>query len=186
MPILNEVSKEQDQLLHTISKPQKAPRSCLKKAIEGLVNIVIQRDVEGEEDPNRKRVRFAEKLDNDQSLDSQDRERIEHNLKYNDDTIFDNISIFRDLNNSGLIIHPKIKDKKDVHPLKLKLPVVVDDDEEQDKDVKEDSLVHQIGDPSIKEFWGIEPIPKQAAPHTSVADNSGVSPIQTRKPNNSS
>lgn len=47
------------------------------------------------------------------------RERIEHNLKYNDDTIFDNISIFRDVNNSGLV-HRKLKDKKDVHPLKLK------------------------------------------------------------------
>jgi hypothetical protein len=54
---------------------------------------------------------------NDDSLDSDMRERIEHNLKYNDDTIFDNISIFRDLNSSGIILlKPKIKDKKDVHP----------------------------------------------------------------------
>lgn len=42
----------------------------------------------------KKHVRFAEKLDNDASLDSSMRERIEHNLKYNDDTIFDGISIF--------------------------------------------------------------------------------------------
>lgn len=46
------------------------------------------------EAPAVKRVRFAEKLDNDSSLDSSMRERIEHNLKYNDDTIFDGISIF--------------------------------------------------------------------------------------------
>lgn len=60
-----------------------------------------------------KRVRFAEKLDNDSSLDSSMRERIEHNLKYNDDTIFDNISIFQDLNNSGINYHPKkVKDNE--------------------------------------------------------------------------
>jgi hypothetical protein len=55
----------------------------------------------------KKRVRFKEKLDNDDSLDSDMRERIEHNLKYNDDTIFDNISIFRDVNSSW-IVHRKI------------------------------------------------------------------------------
>jgi hypothetical protein len=112
-------------------------------------------------------VRFAEKLDNDESLDSQDRERIEHNLKYNDDTIFDNISIFRDLNDSGLVIRPRIKDKKDVHPLKLKIPIDIDEEEEEEEEGE---------DP--REFWGIEPIPK--------ANTDGVSPIQTRKPNNSS
>ena len=47
------------------------------------------------------------------------RERIEHNLKYNDDTIFDNISIFRDLDNSGYV-PKKLKDDKDVHPSVLK------------------------------------------------------------------
>lgn len=57
-------------------------------------------------------------MDNDDSIDSDLRERMEHNLKYNDDTIFDNISIFRDVNNSGLY-HPKIVDKE-VHPLKMK------------------------------------------------------------------
>jgi len=46
------------------------------------------------EEKPKKHVRFAEKLDNDASLDSSMRERIEHNLKYNDDTIFDGISIF--------------------------------------------------------------------------------------------
>ena len=43
------------------------------------------------------------------------RERIEHNLKYNDDTIFDNISIFRDLNGSG-IVHPKKVAEKERYP----------------------------------------------------------------------
>ena len=76
---------------------------------------------EEDDDPDRKRVHFATKIENDDSLDSDIKERIEHNLKYNDDTIFDNISIFRDLNNSGIVFLPKkLKDKKDVHPLVLR------------------------------------------------------------------
>ena len=60
------------------------------------------------------------------------RERIDHNLKYNDDTIFDNISIFRDLNNSGIILlKPKIKDKKDVHPRLLKSQAEIDQSQEK-------------------------------------------------------
>lgn len=39
-------------------------------------------------------VGFAEVVDNDASLNDSIRERIEHNLKYNDDRIFDNLSIF--------------------------------------------------------------------------------------------
>jgi hypothetical protein len=73
-------------------------------------------------------VRFAEKLDNDSSLDSSMRERIEHNLKYNDDTIFDNISIFRDLNGSG-IVHPKKVAEKERYPKKA-LAIEDSDDEE--------------------------------------------------------
>lgn len=69
-------------------------------------------------------------------MDSEDRERIEHNLKYNDDTIFDNISIFRDVNNSGIILHRKLIDKKDVHPLKLKRPII-DEDEDEDEEEEE-------------------------------------------------
>lgn len=156
-------------------------KSCLRQAAltehEGVVSV----NVLAEDDASRKRVRFAEKLDNDASLDSQDRERIEHNLKYNDDTIFDNISIFRDLNDSGLVLRPRIKDRKDVHPLKLKLPADADEDEE----MQEEAIAHQAEDPAIKEFWGIDPITKQT-PATNPAENSGVSPIQARKPNNSS
>ena len=40
------------------------------------------------------KVIFKEHLDNDNSLNESIRERIEHNLKYNDDTIFDNLEIF--------------------------------------------------------------------------------------------
>lgn len=41
-------------------------------------------------------VRFADKFENEDSIDSELRERMDHNIKYNDDTIFDNISIFKD------------------------------------------------------------------------------------------
>jgi hypothetical protein len=78
-------------------------------------------------------VRFAEKLDNDSSLDSSMRERIEHNLKYNDDTIFDNISIFRDLNGSG-IVHPKKVAEKERYP---KRALVIEDSEDEEVAVVE-------------------------------------------------
>ena len=82
-------------------------------------------------------MRFAEKLDNDDSLDSIMRERIEHNLKYNDDTIFENISIFRDLNNSGiLLLRPKLKQHKEAHPLLLSKNANWDEeDKEENKEV---------------------------------------------------
>ncbi len=73
-------------------------------------------------------MRFAEKLDNDSSLDSSMRERIEHNLKYNDDTIFDNISIFRDLNGSG-IVHPKKVAEKERYPKKT---LAIEDSEDEE------------------------------------------------------
>lgn len=73
-------------------------------------------------------MRFAEKLDNDSSLDSSMRERIEHNLKYNDDTIFDGISIFQDLN-SSLTFHTKKVAEKERYP-KMKLEEEDEEDEE--------------------------------------------------------
>lgn len=85
-----------------------------------------------------KTVRFAEKLDNDDSIDSEMRERIEHNLKYNDDTIFDNISIFRDVNNSGLVIHKKIVDHEK-HPLKMKNKLFLEEDEDDEEEEKEEN-----------------------------------------------
>jgi hypothetical protein len=43
-------------------------------------------------------VTFKQRLlDNNSSLNSSIRERVEHNLKYNDDTIFANLDIFRDI-----------------------------------------------------------------------------------------
>lgn len=53
-------------------------------------------------------------------------------MKYNDDTIFDNISIFRDLNNSGIVAH-RLKDRKDVHPSKLKKPIIDEDEDDEDE-----------------------------------------------------
>ena len=82
-----------------------------------------------DQDKGERRVRFAEKLDNDSSLDSSMRERIEHNLKYNDDTIFDNISIFRDLNGSG-IVHTKKVAEKERYPKKA---MFIEDTDEDDK-----------------------------------------------------
>jgi hypothetical protein len=79
----------------------------------------------------QKRVRFAEKLDNDSSLDVSMRERIEHNLKYNDDTIFDGISIFQDLNGSGMAQHPKKVKEKEKYP---KVPPPSESDEDEEKD----------------------------------------------------
>ena len=83
-------------------------------------------------------MRFKEKLDNDYELDSETRERIEHNLKYNDDTIFDNISIFRDVNSSGLVLlRHKIVDKE-VHPARLLLGKKIEiDDDDEDEENKE-------------------------------------------------
>lgn len=79
-----------------------------------------------------KRVRFAEKLDNDDSLNSSMRERIEHNLKYNDDTIFEGISIFQDLN-SSVVAHVKKVAEKEKHPLKMKqAPAFFDEDEDEE------------------------------------------------------
>ena len=55
----------------------------------------------------------------------------------------------------------------------------------EDEEMQEEAIAHQAEDPAIKEFWGIDPITKQT-PATNPAENSGVSPIQARKPNNSS
>ena len=44
-----------------------------------------------------KHVRFCSRIENEDSLDSDQRERLLHNLKYHDDTIFDNMNIFKEL-----------------------------------------------------------------------------------------
>lgn len=63
------------------------------------------------------------------------RERIEHNLRYNDDTIFDGISIFQDLNNSGMNLHPKKVREKEKYP-KLQFNYE-DEDEEENNEIKQ-------------------------------------------------
>jgi hypothetical protein len=64
------------------------------------------------------------------------RERIEHNLKYNDDTIFDGISIFQDLNSSGALhVHTKKVAEKERYP-KMKY-----DEEEEDEEDEECAIV---------------------------------------------
>lgn len=49
-------------------------------------------------------------LDNNSSLNSSIKERVEHNLKYNDDTIFANLDIFKDIGEVSHKVHGK-KDK---------------------------------------------------------------------------
>ncbi|CDW76981.1 UNKNOWN [Stylonychia lemnae] len=199
---------------------QKQLKSCLKKenvnhnvSSQSLINIkIVQKqmeneDIDEEDDPNRKRVRFAEKLDNDQSLDSDDRERIEHNLKYNDDTIFDNISIFRDLNNSGLTTPHRLVDRKDVHPSRLKTPLPIEDDEDEDEEEEKNVVVKVYAQEEIKQLesnkkndqnkssegqnrnsWLLQSGNKNSIKpinEYNINEDNGVSPIQKKKPNNS-
>jgi hypothetical protein len=75
-------------------------------------------------------------------------------LKYNDDTIFDNISIFRDLNNSEIITPHRLVDKKDVHPSRLKNQPPIEDDEddeeEEEKEVEQKVVVKVYGQEEMK------------------------------------
>jgi len=48
-------------------------------------------------------VKFATRVINYEELDDAMKERMEHNLRYNDDSIFDNISIFKDVEKPGHI-----------------------------------------------------------------------------------
>ena len=62
------------------------------------------------------------------------RERIEHNLKYNDDTIFDGISIFQDLNSSGVVQQPKKVKEKEKYPKAMPISDDEDSIEEREKE----------------------------------------------------
>ncbi len=44
----------------------------------------------------KRHVRFRSRAENEEVLDPEQRERMEHNLQYTDDTIFENMSIFKD------------------------------------------------------------------------------------------
>ena len=99
---------------------------------------------------------------------------MEHNLKYNDDTIFDNISIFRDVNNSGLY-HPKIVDKE-VHPLKMKQKFEIEEDEDEEESQKKESPIQstlQIDDEEKKD----ESITEKYFDTQEEDQKLGVSPI---------
>lgn len=77
---------------------------------------------------------FNERLANDESLDFSIRERIEHNLVYNDDTIFDNMGIFQDLG----LTNNKVHGSKDKFNARKLLGTPIDDisvsDEEDEVD----------------------------------------------------
>lgn len=85
------------------------------------------------------RVAFNRRLDNDDSLNESIRERIEHNLKYNDDTIFDNLEIFQDIATNNKV--HGAKDKFDAKKL-LGTPIdeipVSEDEEEEKEDFQQD------------------------------------------------
>lgn len=78
-------------------------------------------------------------IDNNTSLDSVIRERVEHNLKYNDDTIFDGLSIFEDVGSTYKKVHGA-KDKFNAKKL-LGTPIdeipVSEEDEEKPKHLVE-------------------------------------------------
>ena len=86
------------------------------------------------------RVAFNRRLDNDDSLNESIRERIEHNLKYNDDTIFDNLEIFQDIGETNNKVHGA-KDKFDAKKL-LGTPIdeipVSEDEAEEKRDFQQD------------------------------------------------
>ena len=48
-------------------------------------------------------MKFATRVINYEELDDAMKERMEHNLRYNDDSIFDNISIFKVVEKPGQI-----------------------------------------------------------------------------------
>jgi hypothetical protein len=103
-------------------------------------------------------VRFLPILDNNQSLDSDVRERIEHNLKYKDDTIFENLEIFRDLNPTV----QKVSGKKDNFNAKSLLATkpedipISDDEEGIDKEIEEQKVLDEAGSLSFTDYECIE------------------------------
>ena len=111
-----------------IEEPEIILRSCFK----GCRKL---KDPQEQEHIDKVRVVFKRMLDNNESLDSQIAERVEHNMKYNDDTIFDGLSIFQDVNT-----YKKVHGAKDKFNAKslLSTPIEeipVSDEEEEDKKV---------------------------------------------------
>ncbi|CAI2376183.1 unnamed protein product [Moneuplotes crassus] len=82
-------------------------KSCMKKATNT------------EKPKATKTVTFADRLIvNEDSLDSDMMERIHHNLEYNDDRIFENLSIFQQLSRDNSEIKPATEDTKKVEDRK--------------------------------------------------------------------
>lgn len=75
-----------------------APKFVLRSCFKGER---VKKNVEVHQITMKSRAIFKEHLDNDNSLNVSIRERIEHNLRYNDDTIFDNMGIFQDIGASN-------------------------------------------------------------------------------------
>ena len=96
-----------------------------------------QKDIELHKVTLKSQVLFKRTLDNDHSLDDLIRERIEHNLKYNDDTIFENLDIFQNIGETNNKVHGS-KDKFNAKKL-LGTPIEVSEDEENVEKQKEQS-----------------------------------------------
>ena len=119
---MNKVASTGDTTDH---KPRFILRSCFKgvRAIKNSKQHKVTME---------SHVIFREMLDNDDSLNESIRERIEHNLKYNDDTIFDNLEIFQDIGETNNKVHGS-KDKFNARKL-LGTPIdeiPVSDEEEE-------------------------------------------------------
>lgn len=114
---------------------------------------------------------FCETLANDESLDFSIRERIEHNLKYNDDTIFDNLEIFQDIGETNNKVHGS-KDKFNARKL---LGTPIDEIPVSDE---EDEQHGETGSAKIKEPREPSDDKKSATQHQeeSKAEH-GISPI---------
>jgi len=78
---LEEIKKQNLDLSMKLQKTQKITEDTEIKPKKALI----------------RHVRFASKVENEDILDEEEKERMEHNLKYRDDTIFDNMSIFSEL-----------------------------------------------------------------------------------------
>eukprot|EP00826_Nyctotherus_ovalis_P013739 TRINITY_DN13757_c0_g1_i1.p2 TRINITY_DN13757_c0_g1~~TRINITY_DN13757_c0_g1_i1.p2 ORF type:complete len:307 (+),score=92.17 TRINITY_DN13757_c0_g1_i1:1200-2120(+) len=64
---------------------------------------------------NKRHVTFKQKIENDDELNEEQRERMEHNLIYKDDTIFENMSIFKDLQESGQPFEKYFREPVDIN-----------------------------------------------------------------------
>ena len=104
------------------------------------------------------RVFFNQLIENDTSLNESIRERMEHNLKYNDDAIFDGLDIFADVSETN----KKVEGAKDKFNAKSMLgtPIwmiqVSDDEDDSQHKVNPNQLYSNADhdhDQLSKEAW---------------------------------